>query len=1403
MFPHIRLVLLIAILIAPVACKEVAYVYGESGGHVLQDMNLTAHNGSETVAYAVSLGEGSGPSLNRIKNTSTEKIKYDISKKVNQLNREVIKEGSKLIGNISGDKRIDQICSIYEYLVSNWVYKADWKGLDYYQYSNESLEYGQDVGKGGKGDCDDFSILLAALIESVGGTPRIVFAYGPQGGHAYCQVYIGQDNGYDSKVSRMIEWLKSEYGVKEVYLIKDDVTEDAWLNLDWWKDPKASKDVKHPGGPLFNASDFVLAYSDNESEKWTSLTPVPEPPLARFSISKANPNALENVTFDASESKDADTEITAWKWDFDDGEKGKGRSVVHSFAHGGRYNVTLTVTDDDDVEKSSQSTQMIEVNGRPIPVIDYEPKEPKLGEFVDFDASLSNDPDPGGSIKKYEWDFGDGVMLFSEDPDPHKYKTNGSYTVSLKVEDDKGATNTTSIIIKVNLPPEAVMSIEPPTAPNQFHNIGDEVKFSAYGSRDRDGRIKNWNWDFGDGANASGVQVSHIYSAWDEFPVILNVTDDNNASHKIEMPLKINARPIANFTFDPLNPELGFKIDFNASSSMDPDGRIDEYIWDFVEERKSRSVPYVDYTYERKGEYNVTLTVRDNSSATNTTTKIVTIYPPDTKNFMQEGQSLINANKYEDAIDKFDSVLLQEPLNEMALFYKGFCLNKLGKYENALSSLNASLEANPKNIYAWNEKTNAYAGLGRYEEALYSSNKSIELNPNNWFVWNDRGLLLYKTNEFEKASDAYDKALSLNPSESDKKDILVLKENALSQIPKSSEQLEIAVVEPGAFEIRGSVATADFTWNPRNFAGFYYDINNDLGTETLSTTLTDNKLSGDEPYGVKYVTTAQSKEFKFEDWGAFKVMGFLADEYFAGYVENVDNADKNILFKESIDENSLSRGQLQKILIDDDTEKTVTSGTPMKLEEGYELAIKSIDIDGNKVYIELTKDGSLIDSKVISPSKDGATMADKTYYYMNPQVGDQKKLITIAAHFKNAFRGADQNMATVDGLWQISGEATEVKADTQYDKMTITSVDVGAKTITMENKDNAITLSKNKDTVLMGGLKIKTADNSTLRYYIYKEITEPGTYIIRGEIATDSFGWDPQNFAGFYYDINDDIGTETLITTLSDGKLSGNSPYGVEYVTTSQSKEFKFEDWGAFKVMGFMADKYFAGYVENIDNADKNILFKESTDENSLSKGQLQKILINDDTDRTVTSGTPLRLEEGYVLAIKSIDIDGNNVNLELSKDGAVVDSKVISPSRDGASMVDKTYYYNNPVVGDQQKLITIAAHFKNAFRGADHNLATVDGLWQISGEATDVKADTQYDKMTITTIDANAGTITMVNKDDAVTLSKNTDTTLMSSIRIKTANTDPLIYYIYKEVTIEGDASEAEAAPVLDPASS
>jgi S-layer protein (TIGR01567 family) len=301
--------------------------------------------------------------------------------------------------------------------------------------------------------------------------------------------------------------------------------------------------------------------------------------------------------------------------------------------------------------------------------------------------------------------------------------------------------------------------------------------------------------------------------------------------------------------------------------------------------------------------------------------------------------------------------------------------------------------------------------------------------------------------------------------------------------------LATAAVVGAQVEIRGTVATGTNTWNADNFAGFYYDIDDNIKTEEITVTVDEGKkVSGDVPRGVVYKTTATADDFDFEDWGSYNVIGFLAEKYFAGYLETPDS-ENDILFQESDDENVLSDEQLLKILIDNDDERTVTSGTPLKLEEGYELGIKSIDIDGNKVYLELTKDGEVVDSMVISPSADNAKMADRTYFYKK-DVGDSKDVVLVGVHFKNAFRGADTDLATVDGVWQLSDTPVDVAENTEYDKMTVQSVT--ADTIVMENEDNDITLSKNKDISLMPGVSIETADADELRYFIYKEAVIEG-----------------------------------------------------------------------------------------------------------------------------------------------------------------------------------------------------------------------------------------------------------------------------------------------------------------------
>lgn len=299
-----------------------------------------------------------------------------------------------------------------------------------------------------------------------------------------------------------------------------------------------------------------------------------------------------------------------------------------------------------------------------------------------------------------------------------------------------------------------------------------------------------------------------------------------------------------------------------------------------------------------------------------------------------------------------------------------------------------------------------------------------------------------------------------------------------------------------AGEIRGKATDLGqdtFIWDCKNFAGFYYDIDSDICTEKITFHLSDISLDKSraiisEPDGVKYETYTALENFEFESWERYNIIGFMGERYFAEYLDT-PYTNNDILYHQSGDKNVLSNEQVLQILIDSDDERTVTTGAPLELEEGYELSIAAVDIDGNKVYVELHKDGAVVDSKVIFPSADNAGMKDKTYYYKK-DIGDSKDVVIVAAHFKKAFHGADQNLAIVDGIWQLSDTPKDVSENTEYDKMTIQAVT--ANSITMNIEDNDITLIKNKDISLMPGIGIRTADqdvineNNPLRYYIYK-----------------------------------------------------------------------------------------------------------------------------------------------------------------------------------------------------------------------------------------------------------------------------------------------------------------------------
>lgn len=263
------------------------------------------------------------------------------------------------------------------------------------------------------------------------------------------------------------------------------------------------------------------------------------------------------------------------------------------------------------------------------------------------------------------------------------------------------------------------------------------------------------------------------------------------------------------------------------------------------------------------------------------------------------------------------------------------------------------------------------------------------------------------------------------------------------------------------------------TWNCCTFPGFYYDLNSDIGTETLtfqlspydrnnSTATLSDQIEADGSRGAVYETKAFPYPFSFDLWGQYDRIDFLGKDYLAGYNSSVWSSESvPILYDKSKNRSLMENGQLNELLWDDNTEHTIDSSTPLDLDEGYRLIFKAIDADGKKVYLKLIKNNKIVDSKVVSPSIENATIEDATYYYKK-DLGATRDIVLLAVHFKNAFRSAENNVATIDGVFQISEKPITISTGKQYGEMSIRSIDPVIETITLDNKDHPITLPKTK-----------------------------------------------------------------------------------------------------------------------------------------------------------------------------------------------------------------------------------------------------------------------------------------------------------------------------------------------------
>jgi PKD repeat protein len=163
-------------------------------------------------------------------------------------------------------------------------------------------------------------------------------------------------------------------------------------------------------------------------------------------------------------------------------------------------------------------------NNAPQPRFTFSPGTPQTFTTIFFDASGTTDEGvPCGNRCSYTWSFGDGSSASGINVE-HDYRAAGSYTVVLRVTDDRGqsVTATQTLTIAAGTPPTASF-VYSPTAPR----ASQDIFFTAESSRAANGRrIISYDWNFGSGRTANGVTVAKRYDTPGSYVVTLTVTDD-------------------------------------------------------------------------------------------------------------------------------------------------------------------------------------------------------------------------------------------------------------------------------------------------------------------------------------------------------------------------------------------------------------------------------------------------------------------------------------------------------------------------------------------------------------------------------------------------------------------------------------------------------------------------------------------------------------------------------------------------------------------------------------------------------------------------------------------------------------------------------------------------------------
>jgi len=274
---------------------------------------------------------------------------------------------------------------------------------------------------------------------------------------------------------------------------------------------------------------LTVTNSNNCTDVFTKQLVVYTNPVANFTF-------IDRCVGQTTQFTNTSTGANDVYWQFGDGFSSNDANPTHDYFAPGIYNVTLNI---ESVNGCSNSvTKAVNVFALPKAAFSIN----QNGQCINTNSFVYTDNSTiaSGTYSR-AWTLGDGTTSSANNP-IKSYVNAGNYIVKLVITSISGCKDSVQNVVMVFPKPTADFSVN-----NSFQCEKGHLFVFTDASTIASGSL-NRNWDFGDGTNASGVNVLRSYSASGTYQVKLTVASDYGCSDNITKSVTVTPNPVASFT---------------------------------------------------------------------------------------------------------------------------------------------------------------------------------------------------------------------------------------------------------------------------------------------------------------------------------------------------------------------------------------------------------------------------------------------------------------------------------------------------------------------------------------------------------------------------------------------------------------------------------------------------------------------------------------------------------------------------------------------------------------------------------------------------------------------------------------------------------------------------------------